>query len=89
MIVSFLDLTCDGYLRADGHPPGYHDYEAHLYVNTQCLNDIGSPDVQDRFETDSPKKDIFDMSMYVLLTKHIYRYKPVLVLLKNNVICKK
>ncbi|XP_062868830.1 SHC-transforming protein 2 [Trichomycterus rosablanca] len=58
-------LTCDGYLRADGHPPGSRDYEEHLYVNTQCLNNIGSSaDAQGRFEPDSPKKDIFDMKPF-------------------------
>ncbi|XP_031431251.1 SHC-transforming protein 2 isoform X2 [Clupea harengus] len=33
-------LTSDGYLRADGHPPGSRDYEEHLYVNTQTLDSL-------------------------------------------------
>ncbi|MBN3303193.1 SHC2 protein, partial [Amia calva] len=53
-------LTSDGYLRADGHPRGGCDYEEHLYVNTQSLENWegergpGGP-------PDSPKKDLFDM----------------------------
>ncbi|KAL1022979.1 hypothetical protein UPYG_G00034990 [Umbra pygmaea] len=60
---SISGLTADGYLRADGHPPGSRDYEEHLYVNTQYLQDV-----EQRAEghggnrgADSPKKDIFDM----------------------------
>ncbi|NP_001038438.1 SHC-transforming protein 2 [Danio rerio] len=52
-------LTSDGYLRADGHPPGSRDYEEHLYVNTQNLDNLEASVVGRRPE--SPKKDIFDM----------------------------
>ncbi|XP_076977553.1 SHC-transforming protein 2 [Tamandua tetradactyla] len=41
----------DGYMQADARGP--HDYEEHLYVNTQGL-DAPEPE-------DSPKKDLFDM----------------------------
>ncbi|XP_058137097.1 LOW QUALITY PROTEIN: SHC-transforming protein 2 [Dasypus novemcinctus] len=41
----------DGYVQAE--PRGPHDYEEHLYVNTQGL-DVPEPE-------DSPKKDLFDM----------------------------
>ncbi|MBN3271256.1 SHC2 protein, partial [Polyodon spathula] len=56
--VSCPGLTSDGYLCADGHPPGCRDYEEHLYVNTQCLEnwEPGSEGAQE-----SPKKDLFDM----------------------------
>nr|XP_048316936.1 SHC-transforming protein 2 [Myodes glareolus] len=51
----------DGYVQADARGP--HDYEEHLYVNTQGLDAVES---EDMFETpllpeDSPKKDLFDM----------------------------
>uniref|UniRef100_A0A8C1IQN9 SHC (Src homology 2 domain containing) transforming protein 2 n=1 Tax=Cyprinus carpio TaxID=7962 RepID=A0A8C1IQN9_CYPCA len=39
-LVTFVGMTSDGYLRADGHPPGSRDYEEHLYVNTQNLDNI-------------------------------------------------
>ncbi|KAM4629193.1 SHC-transforming protein 2 isoform 2-T2 [Polymixia lowei] len=59
-------LTSDGYLRADGQPPGSRDYEEHLYVNTQSLDNLDSlaqgPDGHRGARgPDSPKKDIFDM----------------------------
>lgn len=51
----------DGYVQADARGP--HDYEEHLYVNTQGLDVMES---EDMFEApllpeDSPKKDLFDM----------------------------
>ncbi|XP_057628020.1 SHC-transforming protein 2 [Chionomys nivalis] len=51
----------DGYVQADARGP--HDYEEHLYVNTQGLDAMES---EDMFEApllpeDSPKKDLFDM----------------------------
>ncbi|RXM91555.1 SHC-transforming protein 2 [Acipenser ruthenus] len=57
--VSCPGLTSDGYLCADGRPPGCRDYEEHLYVNTQSLEnwEPGSEGAQE-----SPKKDLFDMS---------------------------
>ncbi|KAK6467320.1 SHC-transforming protein 2 isoform X1 [Huso huso] len=56
--VSCPGLTSDGYLCADGRPPGCRDYEEHLYVNTQSLEnwEPGSEGAQE-----SPKKDLFDM----------------------------
>ncbi|KAI1891665.1 hypothetical protein AGOR_G00146120 [Albula goreensis] len=56
-------LTSDGYLRADGQPPGCRDYEEHLYVNTQSL-DSWEPEMErgrGNYGSESPKKDIFDM----------------------------
>uniref|UniRef100_A0A8C4SZI2 SHC (Src homology 2 domain containing) transforming protein 2 n=1 Tax=Erpetoichthys calabaricus TaxID=27687 RepID=A0A8C4SZI2_ERPCA len=46
----------DGYLRADGRPPGSCDYEEHLYVNTQNLDSEMAEGARD-----SPTKDLFDM----------------------------
>ncbi|XP_059425551.1 SHC-transforming protein 2 isoform X1 [Carassius carassius] len=55
-------LTSDGYLRADGHPIGSRDYEEHLYVNTQNLDNMeASVDARGGRRSESPKKDIFDM----------------------------
>ncbi|XP_019752522.1 SHC-transforming protein 2 isoform X2 [Hippocampus comes] len=57
----------DGYLCADGQPPGNKDYEEHQYVNTQSLENLDSlahgPDGGQRGAKgpDSPKKDLFDM----------------------------
>lgn len=60
---SSVGLTSDGYLRADGRPPGSRDYEEHLYVNTQNLDNMEvSMDAQGGRRPESPKKDIFDMS---------------------------
>ncbi|XP_059399125.1 SHC-transforming protein 2-like [Carassius carassius] len=60
---SSSSLTSDGYLRADGHPPGSRDYEEHLYVNTLNLDKMeASADARGgRSRPESPKKDIFDM----------------------------
>ncbi|KAG9266846.1 SHC-transforming protein 2 [Astyanax mexicanus] len=60
---SSSSLTSDGYLRADGHPPGSRDYEEHLYVNTQSLDNMDpSAERQEGHQRpESPKKDIFDM----------------------------
>ncbi|KAL6468737.1 hypothetical protein MHYP_G00222610 [Metynnis hypsauchen] len=59
---SSSSLTSDGYLRADGHPPGSRDYEEHLYVNTQSLDNMDpAADRQRGCRPESPKKDIFDM----------------------------
>ncbi|XP_029398478.1 SHC-transforming protein 2 isoform X2 [Mus pahari] len=51
----------DGYVQADARGP--HDYEEHLYVNTQGLDAV---ELEDTAEAplqleDSPKKDLFDM----------------------------
>ncbi|XP_064186420.1 SHC-transforming protein 2 [Anguilla rostrata] len=56
-------LTSDGYLRADGQPPGCRDYEEHLYVNTQNMDgwDPGAERGRGGHGAESPKKDIFDM----------------------------
>ncbi|KAA0712263.1 SHC-transforming protein 2 [Triplophysa tibetana] len=56
--VGLLGLSSDGYLRADGHPPGSRDYEEHLYVNTQNLDNM---ETSRGHKQESPKKDIFDM----------------------------
>uniref|UniRef100_A0A673J952 SHC-transforming protein 2-like n=1 Tax=Sinocyclocheilus rhinocerous TaxID=307959 RepID=A0A673J952_9TELE len=61
-LVTFVGLTSDGYLRADGHPPGSRNYEEHLYVNTQNLDNKETlADARGGRRPDSPKKDIFDM----------------------------
>ncbi|XP_035379034.1 SHC-transforming protein 2 [Electrophorus electricus] len=59
---SSSNLTSDGYLRTDGHPPSVRDYEEHLYVNTQSQESM-EPLVGARggCRAESPKKDIFDM----------------------------
>lgn len=64
IICCVLGLTSDGYLRADGHPPGSRDYEEHLYVNTQTLDSLENAANGGRGGRgpESPKKDIFDMS---------------------------
>ncbi|XP_034736620.1 SHC-transforming protein 2 isoform X3 [Etheostoma cragini] len=59
-------LTSDGYLCADGQPPGSRDYEEHQYVNTQSLENLdslahGPNGRKGPRAPDSPKKDIFDM----------------------------
>lgn len=59
IIFIFVGLTSDGYLRADGHPPVSRDYEEHLYVNTQNLDNM---ETSGGHKPESPKKDIFDMS---------------------------
>lgn len=50
----------DGYVQADAQGP--RDYEEHLYVNTQGLDaaDAGPEQLED-----SPKKDLFDMRVYL------------------------
>lgn len=58
-------LTSDGYLCADGQPPGSKDYEEHQYVNTQTLENLnswGPEGYRGARAPDSPKKDLFDMS---------------------------
>ncbi|XP_031720149.1 SHC-transforming protein 2 [Anarrhichthys ocellatus] len=59
-------LTSDGYLCADGQPPGSRDYEEHQYVNTQSLENLDSlaqgPNAhRGPRAPDSPKMDLFDM----------------------------
>ncbi|XP_058494126.1 SHC-transforming protein 2 isoform X1 [Solea solea] len=59
-------LTSDGYLCADGQPPGSRDYEEHQYVNTQSLENLdslahGLCGHRGSRVPDSPKKDLFDM----------------------------
>ncbi|XP_068175450.1 SHC-transforming protein 2 isoform X1 [Antennarius striatus] len=57
-------LTSDGYLCADGQPPGSRDYEEHQYVNTQSidnLNSLGAEGSRGGRAPESPKKDLFDM----------------------------
>lgn len=63
--LSFSGLTSDGYLCADGQPPGSRDYEEHQYVNTQSLENLDSRGTEGHRGArapDSPKKDLFDMS---------------------------
>ncbi|XP_069551186.1 SHC-transforming protein 2 [Brachyistius frenatus] len=63
------EATCssDGYLCADGQPPGSRDYEEHQYVNTQSLENLdsftqqGAGGHRGARAPDSPKKDLFDM----------------------------
>uniref|UniRef100_A0A3B5LVR4 SHC (Src homology 2 domain containing) transforming protein 2 n=1 Tax=Xiphophorus couchianus TaxID=32473 RepID=A0A3B5LVR4_9TELE len=57
----------NGYLCADGQPPGSKDYEEHQYVNTQSLENLesfthGADGHKGARAHDSPKKDLFDMS---------------------------
>ncbi|XP_074491587.1 SHC-transforming protein 2 isoform X1 [Sebastes fasciatus] len=59
-------MTADGYLCADGQPPGSRDYEEHQYVNTQSLENLeslaqGPNGHRGSRAPDSPKKDLFDM----------------------------
>nr|XP_040039709.1 SHC-transforming protein 2 isoform X1 [Gasterosteus aculeatus aculeatus]XP_040039710.1 SHC-transforming protein 2 isoform X1 [Gasterosteus aculeatus aculeatus] len=59
-------LTSDGYLCADGQPPGSRDYEEHQYVNTQSLENLdvlaqGPNGHRGSRAPESPKKDLFDM----------------------------
>lgn len=63
----FSGLTSDGYLCADGQPPGSRDYEEHQYVNTQSLENLdvlaqGPNGHRGSRAPESPKKDLFDMS---------------------------
>lgn len=76
-------LTSDGYLRADGHPPGSRDYEEHLYVNTQNLDSLENTANGGRGGRgpESPKKDIFDMSEFTG-HKELWAFLRVLVLMK-------
>uniref|UniRef100_A0A3Q2TUF4 SHC (Src homology 2 domain containing) transforming protein 2 n=1 Tax=Fundulus heteroclitus TaxID=8078 RepID=A0A3Q2TUF4_FUNHE len=65
-VVSCCFLTSDGYLCADGQPPGSKDYEEHQYVNTQSLENLesltqGADGHRGIRAHDSPKKDLFDM----------------------------
>ncbi|MBN3323006.1 SHC3 protein, partial [Atractosteus spatula] len=62
-IVAAERLTSDGYLRADGQPPGCHDYEEHLYVNTHSLEGWEEGSEGTRGAPESPKKDLFDMTI--------------------------
>ncbi|XP_037830087.1 SHC-transforming protein 2 isoform X2 [Kryptolebias marmoratus] len=62
------ETTCssDGYLCADGQPPGSKDYEEHQYVNTQSLENLESlthsaEGHRGAKAHHSPKKDLFDM----------------------------
>lgn len=67
-------LTSDGYLCADGQPPGSKDYEEHQYVNTQNLENLnswGPEGYRGARAPDSPKKDLFDMSKSWELEGHI------------------
>ncbi|XP_077463254.1 SHC-transforming protein 2 isoform X1 [Stigmatopora argus] len=56
----------DGYLCADGQPPGHKDYEEHQYVNTQSFENLnvmaqGHDGNVEARGPESPKKDLFDM----------------------------
>ncbi|XP_072457819.1 SHC-transforming protein 2 [Notamacropus eugenii] len=48
----------DGYLQADSRPLGSRDYEEHMYVNTQNLENW---ETEPAAPEESPKKDLFDM----------------------------
>lgn len=66
--LSSLAPPGDGYVQADARGP--HDYEEHLYVNTQGLDAVELEDTAEaplQFE-DSPKKDLFDMRAWPVPT---------------------
>ncbi|XP_063002982.1 SHC-transforming protein 2 [Elgaria multicarinata webbii] len=52
---------CDGYVQADSKPLGSQDYEEHMYVNTQNLENWEVDSEAYRAPEDSPPKDLFDM----------------------------
>ncbi|XP_006876788.1 PREDICTED: SHC-transforming protein 2 [Chrysochloris asiatica] len=49
----------DGYVQADARGP--HDYEDHLYVNTQGLDAVEQEKATPPQPEESPQKDLFDM----------------------------
>ncbi|XP_048338371.1 SHC-transforming protein 2-like, partial [Sphaerodactylus townsendi] len=53
--------SCDGYLQADGRPLCSRDYEEHMYVNTQNLQNGEADAGEHRGPEESPTKDLFDM----------------------------
>ncbi|XP_053228752.1 SHC-transforming protein 2 isoform X1 [Podarcis raffonei] len=53
--------SCDGYVQADGKPLGSQDYEEHMYVNTQNLDNWEADAGLHRAADESPTKDLFDM----------------------------
>ncbi|XP_061456863.1 SHC-transforming protein 2 [Rhineura floridana] len=53
--------SCDGYVQADGKPLGTQDYEEHMYVNTQSLDNWEADTGGHRAIDESPPKDLFDM----------------------------
>ncbi|KAH0625815.1 hypothetical protein JD844_034098 [Phrynosoma platyrhinos] len=57
----FPGLSTDGYVQADGKPLGSQDYEDHMYVNTQNLDNWEADLGGHRLLDDSPPKDLFDM----------------------------
>ncbi|XP_042336443.1 SHC-transforming protein 2 [Sceloporus undulatus] len=54
-------LSSDGYVQADGKPLGSQDYEDHMYVNTQNLDNWEADLGGHRLLDNSPPKDLFDM----------------------------
>ncbi|XP_043909832.1 SHC-transforming protein 2 isoform X2 [Protopterus annectens] len=46
---------------SDGKPPGSQDYEDHMYVNMQSMENWESDSARQRSFDESPKKDLFDM----------------------------
>ncbi|XP_060641127.1 SHC-transforming protein 2 isoform X2 [Anolis sagrei] len=54
-------LSSDGYVEADGKPLGSQDYEDHMYVNTQNLDNWEADPGGARPLAESPPKDLFDM----------------------------
>ncbi|CAI5799025.1 SHC-transforming protein 2 isoform X1 [Podarcis lilfordi] len=53
--------SCDGYVQADGKLLGSQDYEEHMYVNTQSLDNWEADSGLHRVVDESPTKDLFDM----------------------------
>ncbi|XP_020649864.3 SHC-transforming protein 2 [Pogona vitticeps] len=53
--------NCNGYVQADGKPLGSQDYEDHMYVNTQNLDNWEAETGTSRALGESPPKDLFDM----------------------------
>ncbi|XP_053159117.1 SHC-transforming protein 2 isoform X2 [Hemicordylus capensis] len=53
--------SCDCYVEADGKPLGSRDYEGHVYVNTQSLENWEAEAGGHRLPDESPTKDLFDM----------------------------
>ncbi|KAL8177876.1 UNVERIFIED_CONTAM: SHC-transforming protein 2 [Gekko kuhli] len=53
--------SCDGYLQADGKLLCSRDYEEHMYVNTQNLENSEADAGGHRGPEESPPKDLFDM----------------------------
>ncbi|KAM6466203.1 SHC-transforming protein 2 isoform 2-T2 [Liasis olivaceus] len=58
---------CDGYVQADSKSFGSQDYEQHMYVNTENLNNW---EANAEKLDESPPKDLFDMRPFEDALKH-------------------